>query len=131
MTVLATETQKFSNTFKQLLWEDLKYNGDIFVANESAAKTYKVGDIVGQVTANKKVKLSVDTAVDGSQTVFGIVAEDKTVPANTDTKVRVIYRGPAVVNKAGLFFDASYDSTDKAAAYLVLDGKGIAVLDAV
>lgn len=131
MAVLYTESKKFSNTFKQLLWEDLKYCGDILVANEAAAKSYKIGDIVGKVTASGKVKLSVDTAVDGSQTVYGIVAEDKEVAAATDTKVRIIYRGPAAVNKAGLFFDASYNDADKLAAYAVLDGKGIAVLDNV
>lgn len=131
MSVIATEKQKYSNTVKEELWAERAYCRKTVTARESAAKAYKIGDIVGKVTASGKVMLSVDTATDGSETPFAIVLEDKTVAANTDTTVLVMYRGPAQVNANGLYFDASYDSSNKTAAYEVLDGKGIQVLTSI
>ena len=78
MAVIGTELQKLSNTVKQELWIDLAYCRAVVVANEAAAKTYKIGDVVGIVTATSKAKLAVETAVDGSKVFYGVVLEDKT-----------------------------------------------------
>jgi len=128
MSVIASENQRFSNTVKGEYQELPGYCRAVLTANEAAAKTYKIGDVLGKVTASGKVKISVDTAVDGSQTPFAIVIEDKAIPAATDTKILVLFRGPVQVNAAGLYFDASYNDADKLVAYDVLDGKGIQVL---
>ena len=128
MSVIASENQRFSNTVKGEYQELPGYCRAVLTANEATAKTYKIGDVLGKVTASGKVKISVDTAVDGSQTPFAIVIEDKVIPAATDTKILVLFRGPAQVNAAGLYFDASYNDADKLVAYDVLDGKGIQVL---
>lgn len=130
MAVIATENQKLSNTVKQELWSDLAYCRVVATANEAAAKTYKIGDVVGIVAG--KVKLAVETAVDGSKAFYGIVLEDKAVPATTDTKVLVAVRGPMSVNKAGVFLDASYDdATKKGVVYAAMEAAGIQVLEAV
>ncbi len=113
MALLATELQKLSNTFKQELWADLAFCRTVATANEAGAKTYKIGDVLGKVTASGKVKLAVETAVDGSKDFYAICMEDKTVPATTDTKVLVAIRGPMSVNKAGVFLDATYDNDTK------------------
>ncbi len=132
MSVLATETQKLSNTVKQELWPDLAYCRVVATANEAAAKTYKIGDVLGKVTAGGKVKLAVESAVDGSKAFYGIVLEDKAVPATTDTKVLIAVRGPMSVNKAGVFLDASYnDATKKGVVYTAMEAAGIQVLEAV
>ena len=131
MSVISTEKQKYTNTVKEELWANLAYCRRVAVANEASAKTYKIGDVLGKITASGKVRISVDTAVDGSQTPYAIVLEDKSIAANTDTNILVLFRGPAAINANGLFFDASYDSTDKAAAYEVLEGKGIQVLTSI
>ena len=131
MSVIASENQRFSNTVKGEYQELPGYCRAVLTANEAAAKTYKIGDVLGKVTASGKVKISVDTAVDGSQTPFAIVIEDKAIPAATDTKILVLFRGPVQVNAAGLYFDASYTDADKLVAYDVLDGKGIQVLTSV
>ena len=128
--LLATETQKLSNTVKQELWPEIGYCRVVAVANEAAAKTYKIGDVLGKVSANGKVKLAVETAVDGSKDFYAIVLEDKAVAASTDTKVVVAVRGPMSVNKAGLFLDSTYDNdTKKGVVYAAIEAKGIQVLE--
>ncbi len=130
MAVIATELQKISNTVKQEQWPDLAYCRAVVTANEAAAKTYKIGDVVGLVTATSKVKLAVETAVDGSKVFYGIVLEDKAVPATTDTKVLVAVRGPMTVNKAGVFLDVSYnDATKQGVIYTAIEAKGIQILE--
>lgn len=132
MALLATELQKLSNTFKQELWADLAFCRTVATANEAGAKTYKIGDVLGKVTASGKVKLAVETAVDGSKDFYAICMEDKTVPATTDTKVLVAIRGPMSVNKAGVFLDATYDNdTKKNVVYAAMEAKNIQVLEAV
>ncbi len=132
MALLATELQKLSNTFKQELWADLAFCRTVATANEAGAKTYKLGDVLGKVTASGKVKLAVETAVDGSKDFYAICMEDKTVPATTDTKVLVAIRGPMSVNKAGVCLDATYDNdTKKNVVYAAREAKNIQVLEAV
>lgn len=131
MSVISTELQKYSNTVKEELWAERGFCRTVATAYEAAAKTYKIGDILGKITASGKLKLSIDTAVDGSQTPYAIVLENKSVAATTDTKVLVMFRGPASVSASGLFFDASYNDADKLVAYEVLEGKNIQVLTSV
>jgi predicted regulator of Ras-like GTPase activity (Roadblock/LC7/MglB family) len=54
------------------------------------------------------------------------------VPATTDTKVLALVKGPAIVSKAGLVLDATYNlDAEKAAVYAALEAKGIACNDAI
>lgn len=133
MPIIATDTLRFSNTVK---YEDLAHQEhcrDAVVVNETAAKTYVVGTVLGKVTATGKYKISVVTASDGSQNVAAIVLDDYTIAVTTDTTVKVLNRGPAGVSKAGLFLDASYNTTPLiAAAYAYFENTlGIKVLDAI
>ena len=130
MSVIATELQKLSNTVKQELWSDLGYCRTVAVALEGAAKTYKIGDVVGLITASGKVKLAVETAVDGSKVFYGIVLEDKAVPATTDTNVLVAIRGPMAVSKTGVYLGATYDdATKKGVIYTAMEAAGIQLLE--
>jgi hypothetical protein len=46
--------------------------------------------------------------------------------------VLVLIKGPAIVSKAGLVLDATYNEAgEKAAVYAALEAKGIAVNDAI
>lgn len=131
MAISSTETQKLSNLVKREQWSELAYCRTVATANESAAKTYRVGEVLGKVTADGKVKIAVETAVDGSKDFYAICLEDKTVAANTDTKVLVAFRGDIVVNKAGLYLDASYnDATKKGVVYAAMEAAGIELLEA-
>lgn len=93
-----------------------------------------VGDsfTIAVVVPAVKYKASVQTAIDGTATADAILIQEATVPANTDTKVLVLIKGPAAVSKAGLILDATYDlGSEKAAVYAALEAKGIKVLETV
>ncbi len=132
MAITATEKQRLSNVVKREQWPELAFCRQVAVANESAAKTYRVGEVLGKVTTGGKLKIAVETASDGSKAFYAICLEDKTVPANTDTNVLVMFRGDAAVNKAGLYLDSSYDdATKKGVVYAAMEAARIEVLDAV
>lgn len=130
-TPLFTENKRFSNTVKAELWPEQGYTRAVVTYNGTAGDMV-IGTVLGKVTADGKYKKAVQTAVDGSQTADAILIEDKTVALNTDTKVLVLIKGPAVVSKSALVLDATYDlDAEKAAVYAALEAKGIQVNDAV
>lgn len=140
MTVIATDSgNRFSNVVKHEYEPSLAYCREVVTVNEAAAKAYTVGTVLGKVTATGKYKISVVGATDGSADAAAIVladsagvAHDFTVAATTDTKVLVLARGPAVISKSSLTFDASYDlDAEKQAAYDLLAAKGIVLATTV
>lgn len=132
MAILGTENFRMSHLVKKELWPELAYNRLVVTVNEAAAKSLVVGSVLGKVTATGKYKVAVQTAVDGSQTADAIVIQDTSVAAATDTKVLVLVKGPAIVSKAALVLDATYDlQAEKDAVYAALEAKGIQVNDAV
>lgn len=132
MAILATENFRFSHVIKKELWPEYAYNRLVVIANEATAKSYVPGTVLGKVTASGKYKIAVQTAVDGSQTADAIVLEEKAIAGSTDTQVLVLVKGPAIVSKAGLVLDATYDlDAEKNAVYAALEAKGIQVNDAV
>ena len=132
MPVIATDTYRLSHLVKRELWPEDGYTRLVVTVNEAAAKTYAVGTVLGKVTATGKYKIAVETAVDGSKVADAIVIADYAVPATTDTKVLVLVRGPAIVSKAALALDTTYnDDTKKAAVYAALEAKGILVNETI
>lgn len=126
MPIIATDTYKLSHLVKKELWSEMGYTRAVVTVNEAAAKTYTVGTVLGKVTASGKYKVAVQTASDGSQTADAVVLADYSVPGTTDTKVLVLVRGPAIVSKAALVLDATYDlDAEKAAVYAALEAKGV------
>ena len=126
MTIVAQDTSRFSNLVKGELWPHTGYCRKEVTVNEAAIKTYAVGTVLGKVTATGKYKISVQSAVDGSQNPVAVVVEDIAVAATTDTKVLAIVRGPAIVSKVGLKLDATFNDAAKlAAAYASLATKDI------
>lgn len=132
MPLIATDTYRFSHLVKHEYEPSEGYCRLSVTANETGARTYAVGTVLGRITANGKYRIAVQSAVDGSQNVAGVCLEDKAVPANTDTRVMILARGPAIVSKAALVFDASFDLVAELnAAYAQLEALGILVNDAV
>lgn len=129
--LLATENFRLSNVLKHEYEPSLAYCREVAVINDSAADL-KIGTVLGVVTATGKYKVSVQTAVDGSQNAAAVLMEDVTVAAATDKKALVLARGPAIVSKSGLILDASFDQpAEIAAVYTALAAKGILAADAV
>ena len=132
MATIGVDTYRLSHLVKRELWPEQGYTRAVVTVNEAAAKTYAVGTVLGKVTASGKYKIAVETAVDGSKVADAIVVGDYTVPATTDTKVLVLVRGPAIVSKAALVLDATYDTdAKKVAVYAALEAKGALVNETI
>ena len=95
------------------------------------ATDYVVGDAFTiNVSGSYKYKRAVETATDGSKVAAAVVLTETAIAGSTDTKVLVLVKGPASINKAGLVMDATYNTdAEKAAVYAALEAKGIQVLD--
>ena len=131
MATIAVEKYRYSNLVKEELWHEKGYCTKQVIVND-AAQTLALGTVLGQVTIGGKYKVAVETATDGSKVAAAVVVEAITIPATTDTKVLVMYRGPAEISKAALVLDATYDNdAKKLAVYDALEAKGIQVSDAV
>jgi len=79
-----------------------------------AGTAYPVGAVLGRITASGKYKLSTSGGSDGAQTAAAILlyAVDATT---ADATAIILARGPAIVSKAALVFDATVDDAPKTA----------------
>jgi hypothetical protein len=80
-----------------------------------AGTNYPVGAVLGRITASGKMKLSTATGTDGAQNAAAVLLYDVDATAADATGI-VVMRGPAIVAKAALVFDASVDDAAKTAA---------------
>lgn len=88
---IATDTQRFSNLVKYELFPEFRHCRDVLTYN-GTAKGFAIGDLVaddGTVPT---------TAAD----IAGIVVQNTTAAAATDTAVIVLARGAAGVSQAGI-----------------------------
>lgn len=128
MAVLATENPRFSNLIKSVLWPEQAYTFELVTVNEAAATDYKIGTVLGKITASGKYLVAVETAADGSKVPAAVVVQDVSVAATTDTKVLALVRGPAIVSKDALILDATYDNATKVnTALAALTAMGVLV----
>lgn len=137
MSIIATDTARYSDVVKHEYKPSLAFTRELVVVNDSA-KTLTLGMLLGKVTATGKYKESVQTATDGSELPVAVVVGKDinnlsvAVPATTDTKVLAIVRGEAIVRKTGLKPHSSFnDATKLAAAYASLATKEILANDSI
>ena len=139
MTIIATDTARYSDVVKHEYEPSLAFTRELVVVNDTA-KTLTLGMLLGKVTLTGKYKESVQTATDGSEApVAVVVGKDLhnlsvavAVPATTDTKVLAIVRGETIVRKTGLKPHSSFnDATKLAAAYASLATKEILANDSI
>lgn len=127
MPLVNTKDKTISQLVKREFWVEDGWCRKVVTVNDSA-QDYKVGTALGKVTANGKYKVSVETAVDGSEDVVALCLEAISIPATTDTKVLVAVRGPMIVGDKAVLLDASYDNQTKIdAAYASLATVDISV----
>lgn len=132
MAIIATESNRFSNVVKHEYDPATAYCRDVVVVNDAAA-TFKVGAVLGKVTATGKYKLVTVAAIDGSEVASAVVIADAngnsgdvTIPATTDTQVLVLSRGPVIVSKSMLQLGADVDTdAEKLVVYNALKAVGI------
>ena len=77
-----------------------------------AGMPYPVGSVLGRITASGKYKLATSGGSDGAQTasVVLLYAVDATL---ADATGIVVTRGPAIVSRAALIYDATVDDGAK------------------
>ena len=115
----------------------LKYelNGN-FTREEITLKSgtnYKLGSVLGKITASGKYRLSPAAQVvgdEGAETANTVLIEAVDASAGDKTGL-VVARGPAIVSKGALVFDASVDQpAEKTAKHVQLAAAGIVPRDA-
>ena len=79
-----------------------------------AGTAYPVGAVLGRITASGKYKLSTLGGSDGGQNAAAVLLYATDARA-ADRDAVVILRGPAIVSKAALVFDATVDDAAKTA----------------
>ena len=75
---------------------------------------FPVGAVLGRITASGKYKLATSGGSDGAQTASAVLLYAVDASA-TDAIGVVVARGPAIVSKAALIFDATVDDAPKTA----------------
>ena len=124
MTLIATENLRLSNMLKRELWSEQGYCRLAVTVNEATEIDYKIGQVLGKVTADGKYVEYDGSAGDGSGVAAAIVLQDISIPASTDTVVLALVKGPAIVSDGGLVFKTG---VDEAAAKTNLEALGINV----
>jgi hypothetical protein len=78
----------------------------------SSGRTYPVGSVLGRITVNGKYILASDGGSDGAETAAAVLLYpvDATL---ADALGIVVTRGPAIVSRAGLAYDATVDDAAK------------------
>ncbi|WP_322895693.1 MULTISPECIES: head decoration protein [unclassified Yoonia] len=79
-----------------------------------AGTAYPVGAVLGRITASGKYKLATSGGTDGAQTAAAVLLSAVDASA-ADATGLVVLRGPAIVSKAALVFDATVDDAAKTA----------------
>jgi hypothetical protein len=77
-----------------------------------AGMPYPVGAVLGRITASGKYKLATSGGTDGAQTASAVLlyAVDATL---ADAVGIIVARGPAIVSRAALAYDATVDDAAK------------------
>lgn len=108
---------------------DLDKNYTREVVTLKAGTDYKIGSVLGQITADGKYELSPATGSTGSQTAAGILVLPVDATAG-DRRGLIVKRGPVIVSPADLVFAASVDDdAEKATKIAQLVLLGIVVRD--
>lgn len=116
MSLVATRKKTIGNVVKHEYAKEHGFCREVVTVNTAGATELSVGSVVGKITASGKYVPRDPDAVDGSQVSAGIVTENKSVLAATDTDVSVLVRGPAILANGGLVFDVTHDAGEQATA---------------
>jgi hypothetical protein len=124
-------------TMAPALGDLLKYELNASYCRETvtlkSGANYALGSVLGKIAASGKYRLSPAAAVagdEGAETAIAVLIEAVDATAADKTGL-VVARGPAIVSKAALVFDASVDqAAEKAAKHSQLAAAGIVPRDA-
>lgn len=108
----------WSPTLGDLLKYELNANYSRETVTLKAGTSYPLGAVLGRITATDTYRLSPAAAVagdEGAEAAVAVLIEPVDASAG-DAPGLVLARGPAIVSKAALVFDASVDQPAEIAA---------------
>ena len=115
-------------TLGDLLKYELNANYSREAVTLKAGTSYALGSVLGKITASGKYRLSPAAEVvgdEGAEVAAAVLIEAIDATAGDKTGL-VAARGPAIVSKAALVFDASVDqAAEKDAKHVELAAAGI------
>jgi len=125
-------TLTMAPTLGDLLKYEMNGNYSRETVTLKSGTNYALGSVLGKITASGKYRLSPNAQVvgdEGAETAVAVLLEAVDATA-TDKTGLVVARGPAILSKAALVFDASVDdNTKKAAKDTQLSAAGIVPRD--
>jgi Bacteriophage lambda head decoration protein D len=125
-------TLTMAPTLGDLLKYELNGNYSRETVTLKAGTNYVLGSVLGKITASGKYRLSSAAQVagdEGAETAVAVLLEAVDASSGDKTGL-VIARGPAIVSKAALIFDASVDlAAEKTAKHGQLAAAGIVPRD--
>jgi hypothetical protein len=121
-------------TLGDLLKYELNGNYNRETVTLKAGTNYALGSVLGKITASSKYRLSPAASVtgdEGAETAVAVLIEAVDASAGDKTGL-VVARGPVILSKAALVFDASVnDATKKAAKHGQLSAAELVPRDTV
>jgi hypothetical protein len=119
-------------TLGDLLKYELNANYSRETVTLKVGTNYALGSVLGKITASGKYRLSPAAQAagdEGAETAIAVLLEAIDASAGDKTAL-VVARGPAIVSKAALVFDASVDlAAEKTAKHAQLAAAGIVPRD--
>ena len=119
-------------TLGDLLKYELNANYSRETVTLKSGMNYVLGSVLGKITASGKYRLSPAAQAagdEGAETAIAVLLEAVDASAGDKTAL-VVARGPAIVSKAALIFDASVDlAAEKMAKHAQLASAGIVPRD--
>lgn len=119
-------------TLGDLLKFELNANYSRETVTLKAGTNYALGSVLGKITATGKYRLSPAAEVagdEGAETAVAVLIEAMDATGGDKTGI-VVARGPAIVSKAALVFDASVDqAAEKDAKHTQLAAAGVVPRD--
>jgi hypothetical protein len=117
-----------SNFLKFELNENYSRDNGVLLAGSGGPREIVVGQLLGQVTASKKIKAWDPAATDGSQTVWGASLINASADAGVDNDDGVLaLRRMGIVSALAIVWPAGATDAQKTAALATLESKGIVV----
>jgi hypothetical protein len=126
-------TLTMAPTLGDLLKYELNANYCRETVTLKSGTDYPIGSVLGKITASGKYRLSPAAQVvgdEGAETAVAVLIEPVDASA-ADKSGLVVARGPIIVSKAALAFDASVDQVaEKTAKHAQLAALGVVPRDA-
>jgi predicted regulator of Ras-like GTPase activity (Roadblock/LC7/MglB family) len=128
MTKIATENPRISDVVKYEQAPEHGWCRDDVVINVAAAADYKIGTVLGKVTATGKyvpVNAAAVVGQEGAEVAAAILLENVSVAATTDTTATAAVNGAMIVRDGGLVFVNTHSTAERAAAVAAIEALGI------